>query len=64
MSGADNYTAMATHADAKAYMLYGGRLTEFELDVEGESTSWKEVGVVATDQTDSSPTGRSHIARR
>ena len=49
MSGADNYTAMATHADAKAYMLYEGRLTEFELDVEGESTSWKEVGVVATD---------------
>ena len=48
MSGANNYTAMAAHADAKAYMLYEGKLTEFELDVEGESTSWKEVGVVAT----------------
>ena len=49
MSGADNYTAMAAHADAKAYMLYEGKLTEFELDVKGESTNWKEVGVVATD---------------
>ena len=46
MSGADNYTAIAAHADAKAYMFQQGQLTEFGVGLDG--TSWKRVGTVQT----------------
>lgn len=46
MSDVDEFTAIATHGEAKAYMMKRGNLVEFGVGDDG--TGWVEVGEVST----------------